>query len=72
MSNSRQFLVPSNYDITLEVYPAEEVVHKRKYPMDEVLSAKQYDKLHTKTLDGEAYMVQESYADRLRRRAKFR
>ncbi|CAF0735980.1 unnamed protein product [Rotaria sordida] len=72
MSNSSQFLIPINYDITKEVYPNEEVVRKRKYHMNGVLSAKEYHQLYIKPLTSETNFPSEVYADKLRRRAKFR
>jgi hypothetical protein len=69
MSNSRQFLVPINYDIKQQVYPAEEIVRKREYHINELKSIKQYHQLYTNTFDGETSGF---YADKLRRRAKFR
>lgn len=71
MSNSRQFMVPMNYDITKQVYSAEEVVQKRTYSMDGVISGKKYQKLYidTKTENG---ISLPPYVDKLRRRAKFR
>jgi hypothetical protein len=68
MSTDRQFLVPLNYDITKQVYPTEEFVRKRQYPNDEVKSTKQYHKIYTNTFIDESNF----YADKLRRRAKFR
>jgi hypothetical protein len=72
MSNTRQFLVPINYDITKQIYPPEDIVGKRQYHMDEIKSTKQYHQLYTITFAGEANLASESYADKLRRRAKFR
>ncbi|CAF2369661.1 unnamed protein product [Rotaria sp. Silwood2] len=72
MSNTRQFLIPINYDITKQVYPDEEVVRKRKYHMNEVLSAKEYHQLYIQPLTGDINFPSEAYVDKLRRRAKFR
>jgi hypothetical protein len=72
MSNTRQFLVPLNYDITQQVYPTEDIVRKRQYRMDEVKSTKQYHQLYTNTFAGETKQASNFYADKLRRRAKFR
>jgi len=72
MSNTRQFLIPVNYDITKQVYPTEEIVQKRKYHMDAVKSIKQYHQLYTNTHDGETNFASGFYADKLRRQAKFR
>lgn len=72
MSNTRQFLVPLNYDIIKQVYPIEDVVRKREYHMNEVKSTKQYHQLYTHTFAGEANFASSFYADKLRRRAKFR
>jgi len=66
MSNSRQFLVPSNYDITKPIYPTDDIVRKKAYLIDEVKSSKQYHQLYTHTFQGEKPSF---YADKLRRRA---
>jgi hypothetical protein len=63
MSNTRQFLVPINYDITKQVYPIDETVRKREYSINEIKSTKQYHQLYTNTFTGEA---SGSYADKLR------
>ena len=62
--NTRQFLLPINYDITKQVYPTDDPVRKREYHMNELKSTKQYHQLYTYTLPGEASAV---YADKLRR-----
>lgn len=72
MSNSRQFLVPTNYDTTKQVYPTEEVVRKRPYLMDNVKSIKQYQQSLNVTAPGEMSFAPDCYADKLRRRAKLR
>jgi hypothetical protein len=72
MSNSRQFLVPTNYDITKQVYPTEEIVRKRPYNMDEVKSIKQYHQQLSTINPGEMSFAPDCYADKLRRRAKLR
>jgi hypothetical protein len=72
MSNTRQFLVSLNYDITKPVYPTEEVVRKRKYNINEIKSIKQYYQLHANIFAGETNFQENVYADKLRRRAKFR
>jgi len=72
MSNTRQFLLPLNYDITKQVYSPEEIVCKRQYHMDEVKSAKQYHQLYTNASDGKTNFASSFYADKLRRRAKYR
>jgi len=69
MSNLRPFLVPLNYDIKKQIYPTEEVVHKKEYHMTEVKSPKQYHQLYTSTFASE---TPKFYADKLRHRAKFR
>lgn len=70
MSNSRQFLVPSNYDVTKEIYPREDIVRKRQYLIDEINSTKQYLQNPTHENSTEANAEATSYADKLRRRAK--
>jgi len=70
MSNSRQFLVPSNYDITKPVYPKDDIVRKRQYLVDELNSTKQYRQNYTNKFSGEANLESNFYADKLRRRAK--
>ncbi|CAF0788556.1 unnamed protein product [Rotaria sp. Silwood1] len=72
MSNTRQFLTPINYDVTKQVYSDEEVVQKRKYHMNEALSAKEYHQLYIKPLIGDTNFPSEAYADKLRRRSRFR
>jgi hypothetical protein len=69
MSNTRQFLIPINYDITKQVYSPEEIVRKRKYNINEIQTIKQYHELYTNTFVGETSAC---YADKLRRRTKFR
>ena len=64
MSNTRQFLVPINYDIKKEVYPTDEPVRKREYSMNDIKTTKQYHQLYTKTFAGE---IPRFYADKLRR-----
>ncbi len=68
MSNTRQFLVPINYDITKQIYPTEETVQKKEYLMKDIKSVKQYHQLYTHTFAGETSGF---YSDKLRRRAKF-
>ncbi len=70
MSNSRQFLVPSNYDILKQVYPKDDEVRKRKYLIDEVNSTKEYRQNYANTFSGEANFESNFYADKLRQRAK--
>ncbi|CAF1079403.1 unnamed protein product [Adineta steineri] len=70
MSNSRQFLVPTHYDIKKQVYPTEEVVRKRQYDMDQVKSIKHYQESLNHTVPGEINIAPDCYADKLRRRAK--
>jgi hypothetical protein len=70
MSNSRQFLVPSNYDITKLVYPKDDIVRKRQYLVDELNSTKQYRQNNTNKISGEANLESNFYADKLRRQAK--
>ena len=67
MSNSRQFLVPINYDMAQPVYPAEEMVRKRQYLMDDVTSPKQYQQLNAVTSADTMYTSSRRYADKLRR-----
>lgn len=71
MSNSRQFLVPSNYDITKAVYPKDDIVRKRQYVIDELNSTKQYHQKYANTLSGEANFESNFYADKLRQRANY-
>lgn len=68
MSNTRQFLVPINFDITKQVYPTEEIVRKKEYRMTDIKSVKQYHQLYTHTFDSETPSF---YADKLRHRSKF-
>jgi hypothetical protein len=72
MSNTRQFLIPINYDITKQVYSPEEIVRKRKYNINEIQTIKQYHELYKNTFIGETNFASACYADKLRRRAKFR
>jgi len=71
MSNSRQFLVPSNYDITKQVYPKDDIVRKRQYLIDELNSTKQYYQKYVNTFSEEANCESNFYAEKLRRRAKY-
>jgi hypothetical protein len=71
MSNTRQFLVPLNYDITKPVYTPEEIVRKREYYMNEIKTVKQYHQLYTNIFVGGTNFSSGCYADKLRRRAKF-
>jgi hypothetical protein len=64
MSNTRQFLVPINYDITKQIYPPDEPVQKREYTINDIKSTKQYHQLYTNTFAGE---TSKYYADKLRR-----
>lgn len=72
MSNSRQFLVPINYDITKDVYPVDENVRKRQYPMNDVMSPKEYRQIYIDPYIAGSYISSACYADKLRLRAKFR
>jgi hypothetical protein len=69
MSNSRQFLVPSNYDMTKEVYPKDDIVRKRQYLIDELNSIKQYHQKCANTSLEETNFESNFYADKLRQRA---
>jgi len=69
MSNSRQFLVPSNYDITKQVYPRDDIVRKRQYLIDELNSIKQYHQKCANTSSEQANFQSNFYADKLRQRA---
>jgi hypothetical protein len=69
MSNSRQFLVPSNYDMTKEVYPKDDIVRKRQYLIDELNSIKQYHQNYANTSSEETNFESNFYANKLRQRA---
>ncbi len=71
MSNSRQFLVPSNYDITKPVYPKNDIVRKRQYLIDELNSPQQYRQNYANTFSNETNFESNFYADKLRQRAKY-
>ncbi|CAF0912526.1 unnamed protein product [Rotaria sp. Silwood1] len=71
MSNSRQFLVPVNYDITKAVYSNDDIVHKRQYLIDDITSTKQYYEISINTFSSEENYESKSYADKLRQRAKY-
>ncbi len=71
MSISRQFLVPSNYDITKQVYPKDDIVRKRQYLIDELRTTKQYEKNYANTFSSEANFESTFYADKLRQRIKY-
>ena len=71
MSNSREFLVPVNYDITKRVYSNDDIVRKRQYLIDEINSTKQYRQNYINTLLAEADVESKVYADKLRQRAKY-
>lgn len=71
MSNSRQFLVPSNYDTAKPVYPKEEIVRKRQYMIDELKTTKQYHRNYANAFSGEGNFESTFYADKLRQRAKY-
>lgn len=68
MSNSRQFLVPSNYDVTKEIYPRNDIVRKRQYLIDEVNSTKDYLRNCSNLKSTEANAESTFYADKLRQR----
>jgi hypothetical protein len=70
MSNSRQFLLPINYDVTKQVYPDNDIVRKRQYLIDELNSTKQYRQNYSNTFSGEANFESKAYADKLRQQAK--
>ena len=67
MSNSRQFLLPTNYDVTKPVYPPNDIVRKRQYLIDELNSTKQYRQNYANTFSGEGNFESKVYADKLRR-----
>ncbi|CAF0790689.1 unnamed protein product [Rotaria sordida] len=71
MSNSRQFLVPVNYDIMKNVYSNDDIVHKRRYLIDDLTSTKQYYQTNINTLSSEENVESKFYADKLRQRAKY-
>ncbi len=71
MSNSRQFLVPSHYDTTKQVYPRDDVVRKRQYLIDELKSTKQYHQRIVNTFSGDVNFDTTFYADKLRQRVKY-
>jgi hypothetical protein len=70
MSNSRQFLLPTNYDVTKAVYPNNDIVRKRQYLVDELNSTQQYRQSYANAFSGEANFESKVYADKLRRQAK--
>jgi len=70
MSNSRQFLVPSNYDTTKQVYPRDDTVQKRQYLIDELKTTKQYHQRIVDTFSGQSNFDSTFYADKLRQRVK--
>ncbi|CAF0761645.1 unnamed protein product [Rotaria sordida] len=71
MSNSRQFLVPVNYDIMKNVYSNDDIVHKRRYLIDDLTSTKQYYQTNINTLSSEENVESKFYSDKLRQRAKY-
>lgn len=71
MSNSRQFLVPINYDITKSIYSNEEIVHKRQYLIDEINSTKDYYQEYNNKYSGDEDSESKFYADKLRQRVKY-
>lgn len=71
MSNSRQFLVPSHYDINKTVYPKDEIVRKRQYLIDELKTTNEYRRNYVNTLPSDANYDSTFYADKLRRRANY-
>lgn len=71
MSNSRQFLVPINYDISKPVYKPDEDVRKRQYLMDDVVSPQQMKQLDAVMATSNAYSSSKSYADKLRNGGRY-
>ena len=71
MSNSRQCLVPSNYDATKEIYPRNEIVRKRHYLIDEVITTKDYLRKCDNVKSTETNTEPTTYADKLRQRIKY-
>jgi hypothetical protein len=71
MSNSRQFLVPVNYDVTKVVYSNDDMVRKRQYIIDDLTSTKQFYQKYAKTHASEENFESKFYADKLRQRIKY-
>lgn len=71
MSNSRQFLVPINYDITKPVYKPDEDVRKRQYIMDDVISPQQLKQLDAVLAANSISLSSRTYADKLRNGGKY-
>jgi hypothetical protein len=70
MSNSRQFLIPINYDITKEIYTNDDIVRKRQYVITGLNSIKKYHHIISNTSLEEANFESKFYADKLRHQAK--
>ncbi|CAF3324821.1 unnamed protein product [Rotaria socialis] len=71
MSNSRQFLVPVNYDVTKIVYSNDDMVRKRQYVIDDLTSTKQFYQKYVKLHASEENFESKFYADKLRQRIKY-
>ena len=71
MSNSRQFLVPVNYDVTKIVYSNDDIVRKRQYIIGDLTSTKQFYQNYAKMYASEENFESKFYADKLRQRIKY-
>ncbi|UJR30538.1 hypothetical protein I4U23_018068 [Adineta vaga] len=69
MSNTREFLIPINYDITKSVYETNEVVRKRQYIINGLNSIKKYHQI-IKNTSSDINFQSKFYADKLRHQTK--
>ncbi|CAF1192834.1 unnamed protein product [Didymodactylos carnosus] len=66
MSNSRQFLLPSNYDEEKKVYNDDDIVRKRQYSMDDLFQQ------HSEHKEQNKSDIDKFYSDKLGQRAEHR
>ena len=70
MSNSRQFLVPTHYDIEKSIYPKNDIVRKRRYLIDELKTKDQFLQTSSPPFLKDTNVPLSCYADKLRQREK--
>lgn len=69
MSNTREFLIPINYDITQPVYKPDEIVRKRQYLINSLNSIKRYHQM-LKNTSSDPEFQSKCYADKLQHQVK--
>ena len=70
MSQSRQFLVPTHYDVNQSIYPKNDIVRRRRYMIDELRTKEQFLQTAPPLYIGETNLTMNCYADKLRQREK--